>query len=90
MPLPIKAQNHVTREIACVRKRDSGQADGVVVVHDGILRGMNRKAAGGMPDHMVSKTAGSLADVTGPRGGVQIARMVRWVCRLFCVMMPDK
>lgn len=49
-----------------------------------------RKAAGGMPDHMVSKTAGSLADVTGPRGGVQIARMVRWVCRVFFAMMPDQ
>jgi hypothetical protein len=87
MPLPIRAKNHVTKENEGVRKRISGQADGVVVEHDGLLRGMNRKAAGGMPDHMVSKTAGNLADVTGPRGGVQIARMVRRVCRVFCVMV---
>ena len=55
MPLPVRAQNHVTREIACVRKSTGGQADGVIVEHDGLLRGMNRKAAGGMPDLMVSK-----------------------------------
>lgn len=89
MPLPIRVKDRITTQNEGVRKRDSDQGDGVGVEHDGLLRGMNRKAAGGMPDLMVSKTAGNLADVTGPRGGVQIARMVRWVCRLFCVMVPD-